>query len=154
MNCKTISTTTFLAAILFFAASESARADAVWQALFFEPEVLSKTWWVIPVGLAIEFPAVLNITKFSPVKSAWVTILMNTASFLVGMILQAPSVALGGLAWYIFVFLVSIVGNTFIEATVIRRFSSLAYLPRSLALLAAVNALSVGLTLVVLLHNA
>src|SRR3989442_15444976 len=83
--------------LLLAAFSSTARGDAVWQSLFFERDVLSKTWWVIPVGLTIEFPAVVSITKASWLKSAWITILMNGVSFILGAFLQMPSLALGGI---------------------------------------------------------
>jgi len=86
----------FIACMVLTGLAPTLLADAVWQSLLFEPGILAKAWWVIPVGLLIEWPAVRVITSFAWLKSLLVTVCMNFVSFFVGILLQVPIMGLRG----------------------------------------------------------
>ena len=130
----------------------TARADAVWQALFFEHDVLIRTWWVIPAGLAIEYPVVNWMIKQNRLKAAIATIVMNLVSFFFGAFLQAPAMSMRGSSSVVYVFAVAILGNTLIEGVVLNRFRRKVFNRHTFLPLLGVNALSVGLTIGVLFY--
>lgn len=129
----------------------SAYADAIWQSLFFEKPILIRTWWVIPAGLLIEYPVVNWILKQSRLKAAIATIVMNFVSFLIGMILQLPTLFLGVLST-VAMFAVAVAGNTLIEGVVLNRFRQGAFNRETWFPLFGVNVISVGLTMIVLFY--
>ncbi len=127
-------------------------ADAVWQSLFFEPGTLAHIWWVIPLGLLIEWPAVAKMTSFSWARSLGIAACMNVVSFLVGMILQVPTMSMRGVSGTITIVTVMILGSTFIEGYVINRFKKKAFNLRTFPLLLLVNAVSGGVTIAAVSH--
>ena len=71
-------------------------ADLVWPALYLEQRVFS--WWAISIGLAAEYLFVRKLTGFAIAKSALVTLSMNLASALLGVLF----IPLAGIGWEIF----------------------------------------------------
>jgi len=134
--------------------TETLRADAVWQALLFEPGILSRAWWVIPAGLLIEWPAVRVITAFTWLKSLWVTVCMNVISFIVGASLQVPTLAMRGVVGTVVIVAITILGSSFIEGLVINCFRKRAVNLKTFPLLLLVNAVSGGITLASLMYLA
>lgn len=122
-------------------------ADAVWQSLFFEPETLARIWWVIPLGLLIEWPAVHSMTKFPWGKSLWITICMNAFSFVAGAFLQIPTMFMRGPSALVAILALTILGSTLLEGFIINRFKKKAFNLRSFPLLFLVNILSGGITI-------
>lgn len=129
----------------------TAYADAVWQALFFEKPILVRTWWVIPAGLAIEYPVVSRMLKQGPRRAVVATVVMNLVSFFLGAMLQAPTLSMGGPACIVAIFAIASIGNTLIEGVVLNRFRPEVFNRRTVLPLLGVNAVSVGLTITVLL---
>ena len=138
--------------LLILGLTETLRANTMWQAALFEPDILAKVWWVIPAGLLIEWPVVRVITSFIWFKSLWITIFMNIISFFVGMALQVPTMALRGAVGTVALVAIAILGSTFIEGFVINRFRRRAVNLKTFPLLLLVNAASGCLTLAVLAH--
>ena len=68
-------------------------ADVVWPSLILVGSLY--TWWIIGVGLIIEFFFVRWLTRAEPLKAALMTIVMNAISSCVGFI----GIPLSGLAW-------------------------------------------------------
>lgn len=127
-------------------------ADAVWQSLFFEPHTLVHIWWVIPLGLLVEWPAVRKMMAFPWKKSLWVTVCMNAFSFVAGMFLQAPTMFMRGLSGIVAILILTILGSTFLEGYIINRFQKKAFNLRTFPLLLLVNVISGGITIAVVLH--
>ncbi len=127
-------------------------ADTVWQALFFEKPVLIRTWWVIPIGLAIEYPVVQWMLKQSRLKAVVATVIVNFVSFLIGAVLQFPTLFMAGATGTIVMFLIAIIGNTLIEGGVLCLFRRGVFNRGTFLPLLGVNAVSVGLTIAVLLY--
>src|SRR3954451_22715025 len=71
-------------------------ADVVWPALLLEGRLLA--WWVIAIGLLIEWPFVRFLTDFPWRKSFIVDAAMNAASTVLGIIL----LPVAGIAWEYF----------------------------------------------------
>ena len=65
-----------------------ALANLIWSPYLWQPELrphqLMMIWWIVPLGLTIEWPAVAYLMNRSLVKSVWPTIAMNLCSALVG----------------------------------------------------------------------
>ncbi|MEN1680475.1 MAG: hypothetical protein AAGJ46_12855 [Planctomycetota bacterium] len=68
-------------------------ANVVWPALFLEMRALA--WWIIGLGLLIEFCFLLSLTRADMAKAAWMTLVMNFASTVLGVI----GVPLAGILW-------------------------------------------------------
>ena len=60
-------------------------ADVVWPALFLEMRLLS--WWVILLGLLVEWPFVRLLTHFAWTKAFLADVAMNAASTIFGVLL-------------------------------------------------------------------
>ena len=144
-----------------FLAARRANADVVWPAL----HVASGTfaWYVIAVGLLLEYPFAKVITRASW-RSAWKpTVVMNLASTLAGAVL----IPIAGIAWEVFpgslimkaadtgtfnpytwiaTFVMAVVINSGIEALVLNRLFHAPRLARAFAWLLPANACSVALT--------
>ncbi len=71
-------------------------ADVVWPALFLEMRLLA--WWVIAIGLLVEWPFVHFLTHFTWRKSFIADAAMNAASTIIGIILLPAA----GIAWEYF----------------------------------------------------
>ena len=71
----------------------AARADVVWPALFVETRLLSI--WMVLLGLAIEWPVIRYLTRRTWWASLGITIFVNTASTLCGIVL----IPLAGIIW-------------------------------------------------------
>lgn len=134
-------------------------ANFVWPALFLGERIL--TWWAIGLGLPIEYLAIRLITKFHPKKAIIITLLMNLASSLLGIVL----IPLAGIIWEIFpgillfkffnmgtfnpltwianLFLAGLV-NTGIEGQVVRHFSKIALKRKGYIFLFLANLITVG----------
>jgi hypothetical protein len=67
-------------------------ADVVWPALFLEGRLLA--WWVILIGLAVEWPFVRFLTHFTWKKALIANVAMNAASTIIGVILL-PAAGIG-----------------------------------------------------------
>ncbi len=63
----------------------------VWQELFFRSRVLRNAWWVLPLALAIEYPAYRCLTGGRPLSVVLLTVGANLFSFFVGMLPQYPT---------------------------------------------------------------
>jgi hypothetical protein len=75
----------------------AARADVVWPALYLEDRLF--TVWAVALGLAIEAWFLWRMLKVGSVpQAAGISVLMNTASAILGILL----LPLAGLAWELF----------------------------------------------------
>ncbi len=116
-------------------------------------------WSILPiaVGLIVEWPAVYWLQRKTWLSAAWLTLLANLASALVGsLVIAFGGMPLGfGLSlvgmgdspfeWAL-IALLAIAANTIIEAAVLIAFR-VTRTPRLFAILAAANTLSVGLAI-------
>lgn len=68
--------------------------EGVWQELFFRSRVIHNAWWVLPLAMAIEYPAYRSLTRLAPAEAAALTLAANTVSFFVGVIPQYPTLLL------------------------------------------------------------
>jgi hypothetical protein len=139
-----------LLVLLFLA--QNAYADGAWQSLFFEPHTFVRIWWVIPLGLLIEWPAVRKMTMFPWKKCLWVTVCMNAFSFIAGMFLQAPTMLMRGSSFLIAILTLTILGSTLLEGYIINRFKKNAFNLKTAWLLLLVNAISGGGTIAALFY--
>jgi type IV secretory pathway VirB2 component (pilin) len=130
----------------------TAHADAVWQAVFLEMPIFLRTWWVVPIGLAVEYPVVHWMLRQSHGKAIVATVLVNLISFIVGALLQIPTMFMGGVAGIVAMFAIAIIGNTLIEGIALDFFRRKVFNRHTFLPLLGVNAVSVGLTIVVLLY--
>jgi hypothetical protein len=155
MNKKT-AFFTILANTIFI---RTAFADVVWPALFLETRIMS--WWAISLGLLIEYLFIRSFLKVSIKQSLKITLVMNLASCLLGIILTP----LSGILWEIFpgillykifdlgtfnpgtwtaTFIMSVFINGGIEALVITKVFKTKIGKKGFWLLCAINALSIG----------
>ena len=72
------------------------QANVVWPALYLETRLFS--WWAISTGLFIEYFFVLRLLQATPKQAAIATLVANTASAILGILL----IPLAGLLWEIF----------------------------------------------------
>ena len=140
--------------------SAPARADVVWPALYVAGGLA--TWWVIAVGLLVEFPIVWWLVKGSWSRAALLTLIANLVSTLLGLL----AVPLLGVVWeltlgqvamrildagtfnpaaWVGAFLLAAAFNALAEAVVLRRASKLTSWAKPWAAMAAANAVSVAL---------
>ncbi|MEZ5966935.1 MAG: hypothetical protein R3F56_24050 [Planctomycetota bacterium] len=141
-------------------ADRTADADVVWPALYVASG--SFAWYVIVVGLLLEYPFAKFITGASW-RSAWEpTVVMNLASTLAG----AVFIPIAGIAWEVFpgslihevthtgtfnpytwiaTFVMAVVINSGIEALVLKRLFQAPRLLAAFAWLLPANACSVAL---------
>jgi len=125
-------------------------ADAVWQAMFFSTDILRHTWWVIPVGLAIEYPVVHWILKQSAARAFVANIAMNVASFFLAGLLETPALFLEGGGRAALMFSIATILNTIIEGCVLHLFKPGIFNRGTLFTLLFANATSIGLAMIVL----
>jgi hypothetical protein len=71
----------------------AANADVVWPALFMETRLVSV--WIIALGLVIEWPVIRYLTRRPWWPSLGVTVVINAASMLLGLLL----IPLAGILW-------------------------------------------------------
>jgi hypothetical protein len=135
-------------------------ADIVWPALLFEGRYLA--WWIILVGLVVEFPFVRLLTGFALKKCILADLAMNAASTVVGLFV----IPLLGLPWFFLAsrlralsdrtfdlltwtatFLVAVGVNSGIELSVLRRGFAQKLGVRAYFWLCIANAFSVGFAL-------
>ncbi len=134
-------------------------ANIVWPALFLTQRIL--TWWAIGLALPIEYLAVREITKITPIKAILVTLFMNLVSCLLGIILIPlvgiiweffPGIVLykvfsmgtfNPLTWIANLFLAGLI-NTGIEGRVVRHFSKNSLTRKDYIFLFFANLMTVG----------
>lgn len=80
-------------AILIFLLPAIAHADIIWPSLYVEQGIL--TWWVILLGLLLEVPLFKLATGAPWVRAAIITVIANTVSTLLGLVL----IPISGLGW-------------------------------------------------------
>ena len=81
-----------VAAATLLALPALARAEVdIWQALFFRPAVFRNAWWVLPLGLAIQYPAFRWMSRLRPLPAAALTFGVNLVAFFAGFLLQWPT---------------------------------------------------------------
>ena len=68
-------------------------ADVVWPGLLLEMRLMA--WWIIVIGLLVEWPFVRLVTDFSWTKAFFADVMMNTASTILGVFL----LPIAGIAW-------------------------------------------------------
>jgi uncharacterized protein (DUF697 family) len=83
-------------AFILLMAALPARADVVWPALYLESRMV--TWWVIALGLVVEYLFVRKIFGFSVKQALVADVVMNIASVLLGILL----IPAAGIAWEFF----------------------------------------------------
>ncbi|GMW00753.1 MAG: hypothetical protein AMXMBFR84_18900 [Candidatus Hydrogenedentota bacterium] len=156
----------FCAAALALPATCS--ADLVWPALVLETGLT--TWWIIAVGLLVEFVAILWVWKLPPGKAALITLCANLLSTLLGMIL----IPLAGVAWEVFpglvfyfvfgigtfnpitwtaTFILAVLINTFLEGAAIHYLFKQPFGKRYALWLGAANAVSVAVAFANIMLN-
>jgi hypothetical protein len=124
----------FLLIILLFSITAPVYANVIWPSLYIAEGL--RIWWIILIGLLIEFIFVKIFTKDSYLKSALMTIVMNIISTLIGII-AIPLIGFVGEAilypldeifgWstfdiphWIFSFFLTVLCNTAIEALALK----------------------------------
>lgn len=149
-------------AVLLLAVPTLAMANMVWPALYLTGGLY--TWWVIAIGLAIEFIAIRRLFMLSPSKAALVDISANAVSALLGVVLIPLSGVIYELfpgllinwafswgtfnpvAWLATVLLAAAV-NLFVEGQVMKRIFRLTLSRRTKLVLYATNLATVTLAL-------
>ncbi len=84
------------AAILLLATPKIALANIVWPALYLSSAFY--TWWVIAIGVLVEYIAIQRLFKLSLLRTALVDLTANSISALLGLAL----IPLSGIAYEIF----------------------------------------------------
>lgn len=151
----------FVGAILLF--PSLVHADIVWPAMYLESRLL--TWWVVLLGLAIEFLVLWKGFSLSLRKALAVDLVANAISSLCGIAL----IPIAGIVWEIFpglvlfkglgigtfnpftwaaTFLMAVFINAAIEWLVVKRIFKLHVGKRGFWVLVGANALSVGVAFV------
>ena len=125
-------------------------ANVVWPALYLLGRLLS--FWVIALGLLIEFLFVRWLTRLDWKRAIWADVAMNLVSALLGiilipvagLILVLPFPATFGLASWVATFCVAVLINTSVESFVLLKGFKQSIRRKEFWLLCLANALSVG----------
>ncbi len=87
---------TWLMVLALLVVAVPARADVVWPALYLENRLV--TWWVIGLGLVVEYLFVRQLFGFGVKRAVIADALMNLASTLLGILL----IPIAGVDWEFF----------------------------------------------------
>mgnify|MGYP001263599776 CR=1 FL=1 len=139
-----------LMALLWY--STPAHADALWQSVLFE----GNNYWLIPITLLIEYPAVHYLLEGNIGRSIKITILMNIASTIVGAVAQMPFLVMARNSqhsifnnWASFISCMFII-TVLVEGLIVLQNAKGKGWVKVFALTGLVNAITTGLIVVVL----
>lgn len=158
-----LSTKLFLATCGFIAWMMPLNADVIWPALFVVGA--RARWYVIIIGLIIEFPFIKLITKFRVLKAAYATLVVNLISMVVGWLF----IPVLGLGWelihelmlnegtfsttgWIVTCVIAITASALIELITLKIICHIAILKKNFGWLLLANLISTGIALIALIR--